>query len=69
MELFKSEDLAEAVNSLSTKFSEKVRVFVFCVASDFKIFVKEIFYFQKLDVHFEDWMFPLGAFFHIRFLC
>jgi hypothetical protein len=36
MELFKSEDLAEAVNSLSTKFSEKVRMLlVLCVASDF----------------------------------
>ncbi len=36
MELFKSEDLAEAVNSLSTKFSEKVRqFFVLCIASDF----------------------------------
>jgi len=36
MELFKSEDLAEAVNSLSTKFSEKVRkLLVLCVASDF----------------------------------
>jgi hypothetical protein len=36
MDLFKSEDLAEAVNSLSTKFSEKVRkLLVLCVASDF----------------------------------
>ena len=60
MELFKSEDLAEAVNSLSTKFSEKVRKFcVLCFVYCFGFLLK-LFYLQQLDIDFEGWHLVYG---------